>query len=250
MKALLRISDESPEYLASSLGAKMLAKTFDQNRSKLNDHTLIVEETAGGPVYMVVGPSPPELVVTGRQAFGVFSPPESHDPVASFVDFEAADTWAQENCEGFGFEISAMSSGEQPQVCVSVAVMIRRNGKILFCRLDKAKQWSIPEVSLSLGESVEAAARRAAEAYGIKLGNCYMPGKVPYVNTYFGFAGRHIVTLCMAADIEKGRVTKKPAGCDKTEWLAMDKIPRPLFPMLEGMIAIVDPDSLGAKKKE
>lgn len=245
---------EADASLSNSLGSKMLAKAFAGIRTKHPRALMLIEETESGPVYITIGSRPPELVATGRSVWGVYSPPEMHDPRASFQDKEAAEEWASKDstCQSLGFELDEMLSGEQPQIRASVAIMLRRREKLLFVRIRDTKQWTIPEVPLGLGETAEAAARRAAKEVRLNVDNCYIPAKCPYVNTYFGEAGRHIVTLCMAADVKAGDSTRlrKDSIYDKAEWMAADAVPRPLFPMLEGILRIVDPECLDTKKEK
>ncbi|MGH7177022.1 MAG: hypothetical protein ACREJC_06565, partial [Tepidisphaeraceae bacterium] len=103
MKTIIRISPhavDTPERIAQeklpSLAINMLAEAYAQRRSEIGDDALLVlgKGKDEKPVYITIGSKPPELAVGGRRVHGVFAPPESQEPLATFADRDDAKKWA------------------------------------------------------------------------------------------------------------------------------------------------------------
>lgn len=251
MKTIIRIGDvvEGPEAkLAkkfSSFGVRAFVEAFGNIRDQHPEAVLIVEEDQDKrPVYITVGPNPPELLSGDRRVFAVFAPPDSQEPLATFAVEGHARQWAESGPEGCeeGYTIRNVNSTDRLDVQASVVVMVRRENDLLFCRLKKSKLWTFPEARLEVGESVTWAARRAVQdTVGLRITDPKIPGLVPYVNTFLEQAAQHFLSCVLVADAFEGtpKIIDPDGVFDTCEWYPADKPPRPLFPTVEGIDRIL-----------
>jgi len=251
VKTIIRIGEvvEGPEAkLAkkfSSFGVRAFVEGFGNIREQCPEAVLIVEEDQNKiPVYITVGPNPPELLGGDRRVWAVFSPPDSQEPLATFAGEDDARKWASstpwEHDEGF--TIRSIDSTDRLNVQASVVVMVRQGGDLLFCRLKKSKLWTFPEARLEVGESVTWAARRACQdTVGIRINDPKIPGLVPYVNTFVEQAAQHFLSCVLVADGFEGtpRIMDPDGIFDACEWYPATDPPRPLFPTVEGIDRIL-----------
>lgn len=247
MKTVIRIGDvlDTPEALAerkfSAFGVKTFVDNFSKTRGDAPEALLIVEhDDRKRPVYITVGPNPPELLVGDREVHAVFAPPDSQEPCASFATKEDAVAWGER--QDGGYIVRRIDSTDRLGVQPSVAVIVRRNDDVLYCRLRRGKLWTLPEGRLEVGESVEAAARRAVkQLLGLEIGDVMIPGNVPYVNTFIEQAAQHFLTCVLVANYEGGTPTvHDPHGViEHCEWFPAKDPPGPLFPTVQGIIRIL-----------
>jgi ADP-ribose pyrophosphatase YjhB (NUDIX family) len=255
MKTIIRICNvlDTPEAVAakkfSAFGIRALVEGYAKLRDEFPEAVLIVEHDEDRrPVYITLGPNPPELLAGDRQVHAVFAPPDSQEPFATFAVKETANEWAeaQEGDPAFddGFEIRAINSTDRLDVQPSVAVMIRRGGDLLFCRLKRSKMWTFPEGRLEVGETIEAAARRAVRnMVGLELGPLFIPGNVPYVNTFIEPAAQHFLTCILVGDYVEGSApaVADPMGViDHCEWYPATDPPTPLFHTVQGLVRLLE----------
>ena len=115
---------------------------------------------------------------------------------------------------------------------VGVAVIIRRDGKVLLGRRLSASHgngtWQFPGGHLEPFEAVEAcAAREAEEETGLVIRSTVLG---PFTNDVFEAEQRHYVTLYVIAEAPEGEaVVWEPAKCAEWRWVEWDSMPEPLF---------------------
>jgi 8-oxo-dGTP diphosphatase len=251
MKTIIRICNvlDTPEAIAakkfSAFGLRTLVEGYAPLREEHPEAVLIVQnDEEGRPVYVTLGPNPPELLAGDRQVYAVFSPADSQEPIATFAYEDKAQEWAEASTDPKeGFEIRAINSTDRLDVQPSVAVMIRRGDDLLFCRLRRSKMWTFPEGRLEVGESVESAARRAVRSMvGLELGPLFIPGNVPYINTFIEPAAQHFLTCILVGDyVEGAPAVADPLGViDNCEWHPATDPPVPLFHTLQGLIQVLE----------
>lgn len=256
MKTIIRIGNvfDTPEAIASkkfsSFGIKTLVEGYAPLRKDLPEAVLLVSyDEERRPVYITLGPNPPELLAGDRKVHAVFSPPDSQEPLSTFRVEESAKAWAESSTDKRdGYVIREIDSTDRLGVQPSVAVMIRRGDDILFCRLARSKAWTFPEGRLEVGESIESAARRAVRSLvGLELDRFYI-GAVPYVNVFIEPAAQHFLVCVLVADLAEGAspAVVDPHGIiDHCEWYPATNPPMPLFHTVQGLIRLLD-----AKKPE
>lgn len=234
MKTIVRISDalDSPEQIGdarlSSFALAMLAEGFDKRRSETPEALLIVQKASKGPVYITVGPHPPELVAGSRQVYGVFCPADSQEPYATFSDQAKATRWAEVECEEEGFVVRAIDATDRVGIRPCVAVVIHNAaGQALYVRLAKTGQWTIPEGDLRVGESVESAARRAVAELGLEIGPLKMPAHVPYINVVFPELGHYLSLIVVTT--AKSDPSRRSDRYDTWTWGSPTEPPQPQF---------------------
>jgi 8-oxo-dGTP diphosphatase len=253
MKTIIRICNvlDTPDAIGkkfSSFGIRTLVEGYVKVRDEFPEAVMLVEHDEDRrPVYMTIGPNPPELLAGDRQVHAVFAPPDSQEPIATFGVEEAAKEWADTQDDfDEGFQIRRINSTDRLDVQPSVAVMIRRGDDLLFCRLKRSKMWTFPEGKLEVGESIESAARRAVRnMVGLELGPLYIPANVPYVNTFIEPACQHFLTCILVGDYVKGApAVADPMGViDHCEWYPADKPPGPLFQTVQGLVRLLEAKS-------
>jgi 8-oxo-dGTP pyrophosphatase MutT (NUDIX family) len=246
VKTVIRIGQvlDTPEALAaqkfSAFGIRTLADSFAALRDDHPEAVLFVEHDAKKrPVYITVGPNPPELLAGDRQVHAVFSPPDSQEPMATFFAKEDAIAWASTLDEDYA--IRAIDSTDRMGVQASVAVIVVRGSDALYCRLKRGKLWTLPEGRIEVGESVESAGRRAVKnLLGLDLGAVKGSTNVPYVNTFMEHAAQHFLTCVLVGEHTGGTPTvRDPHGViDHCEWFPLKDPPGPLFPTVQGIIRI------------
>lgn len=254
MKCIVRIGQifEGAEQLQSaklsSFGARQLADAYARVRDKHPDGIMIVEPTEKGTVFLMVSPRPPEIAAGHAELHGVFWPIDCQEPVATFMEEQDAQDWADAKYSHLEGELSEwivrpVDATHKLGVQVSLMTIIYRDdGHVLFCRMRNSGQWTLPEGTVGLGESVRAASERSVlETVGLEIENVGKSALAPYVNTYFRTAGQHFVTLIMRADYKAGDAAALDEHYDQVEWFPAKHPPQPRFPVLQGLIAILAP---------
>lgn len=251
MKTIIRIGEviESPEaQLAkkfSSFGVRAFVEGYGTIREDHPEAVLFVEKDQNKtPVYITVGPNPPELLSGDRRVYAVFSPPDSQEPIATFQDEYHARGWAEsvpwDHDEGY--TIRQIDSTDRLAVQASVMVMVRRGEDLLFCRLKKSKLWTFPEARLEVGESTTSAARRAVkDTVSLRIDEVKIPGLVPYVNTFVEQAAQHFLSCVLVADVFEGtpKLVDPDGIFDAVGWYPAYKPPQPLFHTVKGIDRIL-----------
>jgi len=232
MKTLVRIGqafDSATEAKLAPLAVAMLANAFDKRRKELAEAVLVVDKTPDGLVYITIGPNPPELVVGNRRVFGVFSPIDSQEPLATFHDRDAADEWATSTCHEEGFTVREIDATDRVAIRPCVAVVVKQeNDQVLYGRLKRTHQWTIPEGELLLGETAEGAARRTVrEQFGIEIGAVSIPARVPYINIFFPELGHYLSLLLVAPALGEPEI--KSDLYDAWVWGSAATPPEPQF---------------------
>jgi len=120
---------------------------------------------------------------------------------------------------------------------VGVGVIILKDGRVLMGRRLSNHQpgtWCPPGGKLDWGESFIACARRETkEEAGISIKNCQV---VATLNNIFD-NGLHGVTIIVQADWQAGKPKiMEPDKIADWDWYEWDKLPRPLFPTITGLI--------------
>lgn len=241
MKTIVRIGqvfDSRERVQQAQLGAfgtAMLADAFGKRRQEFPEAALIVEKDhTGQPVYVILSGSPPELLAGDRRVFAVFSPTESQEPIASFREQSEAETWVkgQPRYVTDGYDIRLIDSTDRIAIRPCVGLVIKRGDTddVLYCRIKRSKQWTIPEGLLGVGESVDAAGRRAVrDQLGIEIGPTMIPGRVPYVNAFLEDVG-HFLTLLLVAQYTGDVEPKLQTDLyDAWQWAPAATPPEPKF---------------------
>ncbi len=238
MKTILRIhprsvdtSDPSAAGVAMPmLAVRMLTEFHAHRRAELaGDAQLVVDRGSDGrPVYLTIGERPPELVIGDRKVLGVFSPPDSQEPVATFLSLSAAEAWAAG--QKLPSRVAEIDATDRESVKVAVAALMVHNGKVLLGKLKDSGIYVLPEGGVQVGESLESAVKRAVKlTTGLELGRIAVSAPAPYVNTFLDRARQHFITLCMAVEYVGG----EPIAVDKTwescGWFDAEDPPKPLF---------------------
>ena len=121
---------------------------------------------------------------------------------------------------------------------VGVAVMVRRQGRVLLgrrlSRSHGAGTWQFPGGHLEAFEEVETcAAREVEEETGLRITGLQ---RGPFTNDHFPAEQRHYVTLYMIADAADGEpVVREPEKCAEWRWCEWDALPTPLFLPIENL---------------
>lgn len=238
MKTIVRVGGE--ESKLAPFASAMLADAFA--RKNLPEGVLVVEHAQGKPVYIVVSPNPPEIVHGDRRVWGVFAA-SAQEPIATFALEDDANRWST-NSEMPDTVVREIDSTDKVHVRVGVAIVIKRRGteSTLYARLTSNKQWTIPEVLLNLGESVDGAARRAArELVGIEIDSTQIPHKVPYVNAWVPEVG-HFMSIVLIAECD-AEVEPEIKGTiyDALEWRPAGDPPEPHFLTMRAIRMIAKP---------
>lgn len=244
MKTIIRINPnaiDSPERIAAeklpTLAVRMLAEAYSMRRTELGAEALLVLDQGkdGKPVYLTIGSHPPELAVGRRQVFGVFAPPDSQEPVATFFDQTAAEKWAQ-TC-GDESRVAAVDSTDRSTVRVAIAALILHEGKVLLGKLKKTGVYVLPEGDLDVGESIESAVQRAVKkTVGLSIGRTSVSKYAPYVSTFI--ENQHFLTLVMATEYVGGTPTASDSTWESCDWFDAAQPPKPLFITVQQIIAL------------
>ena len=124
-----------------------------------------------------------------------------------------------------------MKKAPQQHPRVGTGILIRKGNKLLF-GLRKgshgAGTWCPPGGGLHMYESLEACIRREVqEEAGIKIKNLRF---MAISNDIFKKNGKHYVTVEFTADWASGEAkVMEPDKCERWEWFAWDKLPKPMF---------------------
>lgn len=211
-------------------------------RAELGDDALLIVDHGkdGKPVYAIVGSRPPELVLGNRKVHGVFSPPDSQEPVATFFDKADAEAWAKAQRQvGRDATTSEVDATDRSAVHVAVAVLFMRDGKVLLGKLKQAGVYVLPEGPLEVGESIEAAVQRAMKKMtGLSVGRISVSKHAPYVSTFIDNVGQHFLTLIMIAEDIGGEPTVTDELWESCGWFDANKPPEPLFITVRQIIAL------------
>ncbi len=124
-----------------------------------------------------------------------------------------------------------------PRPLVGVAVVVRRNGRLLLGKRKNshgAGCWQFPGGHLEFAESIEqCAVREIFEETGLRIKNLRLG---PYTNDFFQQEQKHYITLFVIADYDSGEVSlKEPEKCETWEWIDPRRPPRPLFLPIENL---------------
>jgi len=114
---------------------------------------------------------------------------------------------------------------------VGIAVILRRDGKVLFGKRRNAHgkgSWGFPGGHLEGSENFEdCAAREVREETGMTIKNSHF-GAI--TNDIFTDEEKHYTTIYMVADALEGKPKLlEPEKCERWEWYAWDQLPSPLF---------------------
>lgn len=250
MKTIIRISPhaaDSPDRITAEklpmMAVRMLSEAFSVRREELGADAMLVVDRGKDekPVYITIGSKPPELAIGDRRVFGVFSPPESQEPVASFYDRSDAETWMATYTVAHNVEskIGEIDATDKPVVRVAVAAILLHEGKVLLGKLKKTGLYVLPEGSLEVGESIESAVARAVMlTTGLRVGRISVSKHAPYVSTFVEKAGQHFLTLVMSAEYAGGEPTPVDAMWESVGWFDAEDPPAPLFVTVQQIIAL------------
>jgi 8-oxo-dGTP diphosphatase len=240
VKTIVRIDPQAVDEKLPALATKMLAEAYSVRRT--DEALLIVDQGKDGkPVYITIGSHPPELVIGDRKVWGVFEPPESQEPVATFFDRVAADRWALDlTAPGTDCKVKEVDATDKTVVRVAVAVLLMRDGKVLLGKLKQAGQYALPEGRLEVGESIEAAAQRTMKRLTkLTVGRISVSKHAPYVSTFLDHVGQHFLTLVvLAEDIGGEPVVQDTELWESCGWFDADNPPEPLFITVKQIIAL------------
>jgi ADP-ribose pyrophosphatase YjhB (NUDIX family) len=259
VKTIIRINPhavDSPERIAAEklppLAVRMLAEAYSGRRDELGDDALLVLDQGkdGKPVYLTIGSRPPELAVGGRRVHGVFAPPDSQEPIATFFDREDAKKWALSKWPidpaappgevmSKDFKIGEIDATDKPVVRVAVTALMIHEGKVLMGKLKKSGMYVLPEGPLEVGESVESAVQRAVKvSTGLDVGRIAVSKFAPYISTYVEKAGQHFITLVLSCEYVGGDPVALDAMWESVGWFDAENPPEPLIVMVKQIIAL------------
>lgn len=255
VKTIIRISPhavDTPERIAAeklpALAVRMLAEAYSTRRAELGDEALLVLDQGkdGKPVYLTIGSKPPELAIGSRRVHGVFAPPESQEPVATFFEREDAKKWALTKWPvdpahpiSTDFKIGEIDSTDKPVVRVAVTALMIHEGKVLLGKLKKSGVYVLPEGALEVGESVESAVQRAVKvSTGLDVGRIAVSKFAPYVSTFVEKAGQHFLTLVMSCEYVGGEPQPIDTMWESCGWYDAESPPEPLIVMVRQIIAL------------
>lgn len=259
VKTIVRISPhavDSPERIAAEklppLAVRMLAEAYSTRRDELGDEALLVLDQGkdSKPVYLTIGSKPPELAIGGRRVHGVFAPPESQEPIATFFEREDAKKWALTkwpidpmappgDVMSKDFKIGEIDATDKPVVRVAVTALMIHKGKVLMGKLKKSGMYVLPEGALEVGESVESAIQRAIKVTtGLDVGRISVSKFAPYVSTFVEKAGQHFITLVMACEYVGGEPQPIDPMWESCGWFDAENPPKPLIVMVQQIIAL------------
>jgi len=246
VKTIIRISPhavDTPERIAAeklpTLAVRMLAEAYSQRRSELGEDAILILDKGKDerPVYITVGSKPPELAIGGRRVHGVFAPPESQEPLATFAERSHAEAWAPTS--GVEFKIGEIDATDKPVVRVAIASLIVHEGKVLLGKLKKSGLYVLPETALEVGESNESAVQRAVKiSTGLDVGNVSVSKFAPYVSTFVEKAGQHFITLVMATQFVGGVPVPLDPMWESVDWYDAENPPTPLVATVQQIIAL------------
>jgi 8-oxo-dGTP diphosphatase len=119
---------------------------------------------------------------------------------------------------------------DHKQVRAGLAVFVRHNGKVLFCKRKVLKgepYWGVPGGHLVFGENWEdCAVREIYEETGVYVTR---PHFQTATNDIFS-SERHFITVFMVCDYVSGDIfLREPDVTEKWEWFSWSDIPAPLF---------------------
>jgi len=128
---------------------------------------------------------------------------------------------------------------DEKKVRVGVAVIITRKNKVLLGKRKGshgAGTWAFPGGHLEFGETIEETAKRELlEETGLQIDSIVLG---PYTNDIMSEEDKHYITLFTLAQNPVGEPEiKEPNKCEKWEWFAWGKFPKPLFLPLENLLA-------------
>lgn len=257
MKTIIRISPhavDSPERIAAeklpALAVRMLAEAYSMRRDELGDEALLVLDQGkdAKPVYLTIGSKPPELAIGGRRVHGVFAPPESQEPVATFFEKRSAEKWAADawptdpadpGAVSLHYKIGEIDATDKPVVRVAVTALMLHEGKVLLGKLKKSGLYVLPETGLEVGESAESAVFRAVKvSTGLDVGKVSVSKFAPYVSTFVEKAGQHFLSLVMATQYVGGHPTPLDPMWESVDWYDAEHPPKPLIATVQQIIAL------------
>jgi ADP-ribose pyrophosphatase YjhB (NUDIX family) len=257
VKTIIRISPhavDTPERIAQeklpSLAINMLSEAYAQRRAELGDDALLVLGKGGDgkPVYITIGSKPPELAIGGRRVHGVFSPPESQEPVATFfyrsdAEHYSITKWPTDPADPGAvsphYKIGEIDATDKPVVRVAVAALILHQGKVLLGKLKKSGHYVLPEGELEVGESNESAIRRAVKiSTGLDVGAVSVSKHAPYVSTFVEKAGQHFISLVMSVQYIEGVPVPLDPMWESVDWYDAEHPPKPLIVTVQQIIAL------------
>lgn len=221
----------------------MIAEAYSARRAEFGDDALLVLDRGKDDkiVYMTIGSRPPELAIGGRRVFGVFAPPESQEPVASFSSQDEAINWATTKWGAASeiYKIGEIDSTDKPVVRVAVTALILHEGKVLLGKLKKTGHYVLPETGLEVGESIESAVFRAVKiSTGLDTGKASVSKFAPYVSTFVEKAGQHFLTLVMATEYIGGVPVPLDPMWESVDWYDAGTPPKPLIATVQQIIAL------------
>ncbi len=120
---------------------------------------------------------------------------------------------------------------DKPYIKVGVAVLIKRNDKILLGkRLAEAGfgQWGLPGGHLEFSESLVAAAKRELlEETGLIVDNLKF---INITNDPRLTDGQHYIHILFLAEVVQGEPqVMEPNKCEVWEWFNLSELPDPIF---------------------
>jgi ADP-ribose pyrophosphatase YjhB (NUDIX family) len=243
VKTILRVSPHvitTPSEIAARklpmLAVQMLSDAYAEQRE---DEALLLFNQAkdGKPVYMTIGSNPLQLAVGGRRVYGVFSPPDAQEPIATFFDDGDAKKWASEHAE-IDSKIGEIDATDRPAVKVVVTALMLHKGKVLLGKL-KGGVYVLPDTELMVGESIESAAQRAIMlTTGLKVGRVSVSKTAPYISTFVEKAGQHFLSLVMVTEYVGGDPQVVDPTWTSADWYDAEKPPGPHTIMIKQIIAL------------
>ncbi len=219
-------------------------------REELGEEALLVLDQGkdNKPVYLTIGSKPPELAIGGRRVYGVFAPPESQEPLATFAnkadaDHYATTKWPTDPTDPGSvsphYKIGEIDATDKPVVRVAVTALMLHEGKVLLGKLKKTGHYVLPEAALEVGESAESAVFRAVKvATGLDVGKVSVSKHAPYISTFVEKAGQHFLTLVMATEYIGGLPTPIDPTWESVDWYDAEHPPKPLIVTVQQIIAL------------
>ncbi|MFP4475241.1 MAG: nucleotide triphosphate diphosphatase NUDT15 [Desulfatibacillaceae bacterium] len=133
-----------------------------------------------------------------------------------------------------------MSEQANARPLVGVAVIVRRNGRVLMGKRTNSHgegRWAFPGGHLEWGEDLfDCARREVREETGLALSGARLG---PYTNDVFRDEGKHYVTLFVVADALPGEPRLlEPDKCLAWDWFAWDALPEPLFLSTQNLLGL------------
>lgn len=126
------------------------------------------------------------------------------------------------------------------QPAIGVAVIIRKNGRVLLGKRKGAHgsgTWAFPGGHLEHGEQIfDCAIREVTEETGLEITNLEYG---PFTSDFFESTLQHYVTLFVLADYKSGvPELKEPHKCDAWQWYEWENMPTELFLSIRNLKAL------------